>query len=127
MFSEDFGSSRGKKPRYRLVAVVYHDGKDLGEGHYTTAVYHPGYMYWILYDDAIIEPISKEELVYPIYTRVPYLLFYERQGSSVSNSFSFKRRLGDGNDGLEKRGKKTKLDRAAGSLDFTSDDFTNLW
>ncbi|KAF2363656.1 Peptidase C19 ubiquitin carboxyl-terminal hydrolase [Trinorchestia longiramus] len=68
----------GEKVKYKLVSVIYHDGKDANKGHYVCNVYHPGYHCWLHYDDACVKPIVSTELQRCYAPRVPYLLFYRR-------------------------------------------------
>jgi len=66
------------KLKYKLVSIVYHDGKAATEGHYVANVYHPGYNCWINYDDACVKALPACELKRLTTHRVPYLLFYRR-------------------------------------------------
>lgn len=68
----------GEKTKYKLVSVIYHDGKDANKGHYVCNAYHPGYHCWLHYDDACVKPIVSGELQRFSAPRVPYLLFYRR-------------------------------------------------
>lgn len=70
-----------KEKQYKLFAVVYHDGKEVTKGHYTTDAYHVGYASWIRYDDASVKAVQEEQVLNPLGSRVPYLLFYRRSDS----------------------------------------------
>ncbi|KAA0192977.1 hypothetical protein HAZT_HAZT002619 [Hyalella azteca] len=68
----------GEQTKYKLVSVIYHDGKDANKGHYVCNVYHPGYHCWLHYDDSCVKPIVSAELQRFYAPRVPYILFYRR-------------------------------------------------
>uniref|UniRef100_T1J495 Ubiquitin carboxyl-terminal hydrolase n=1 Tax=Strigamia maritima TaxID=126957 RepID=T1J495_STRMM len=70
------GKSVHKQRRYRLFAVVYHDGQELAKGHYTTDVFHAGYKSWLRADDSNIHQISEANVMKHSPPRVPYLLYY---------------------------------------------------
>ena len=63
---------------YKLLAVVHHDGKEAGKGHYFTDIYHIGTSLWLRCDDSKVEPISVPQLMKPQHSKIPYLLFYRR-------------------------------------------------
>lgn len=63
-------------------AVVYHLGDKAGGGHYTSAVYHGGG--WVSIDDSRISSLTETELTTFEPPRVPYLLFYRRLDSLIS-------------------------------------------
>ncbi|CAH1995498.1 unnamed protein product [Acanthoscelides obtectus] len=67
-----------KEKQYKLIAVVYHDGKEATAGHYVTDAFHVGYGCWLRYDDASVRSVSEEQVLRPQGIRVPYLLFYRR-------------------------------------------------
>ena len=48
--------------RYRLIAVVYHHGKNAGGGHYTVDVRRQDGREWIRLDDTVIRRIRKEDV-----------------------------------------------------------------
>ena len=48
--------------RYRLIAVVYHHGKNAGGGHYTVDVRRQDGQEWIRLDDTVIRRIRKEDV-----------------------------------------------------------------
>ncbi|KAK6640185.1 hypothetical protein RUM44_011871 [Polyplax serrata] len=68
----------GKQRNYKLVAVVYHDGKEASKGHYVTDAYHVGYGCWLRYDDVIVRSVPESHVLKPRAPRVPYLLYYRR-------------------------------------------------
>ena len=49
-------------PRYRLITVVYHHGKNAGVGHYTVDVRRQDGREWIRMDDTIIRRIRSEDV-----------------------------------------------------------------
>ena len=53
---------RGGPPRYRLIAVVYHHGKNAGVGHYTVDVRRQDGREWIRMDDTVIRRVRSEEV-----------------------------------------------------------------
>lgn len=53
---------QGKYPRYRLIAVVYHHGKNASGGHYTVDVRRQEGKEWIRMDDTVIRRIRAEEV-----------------------------------------------------------------
>ncbi|XP_054286117.1 ubiquitin carboxyl-terminal hydrolase 10 isoform X2 [Macrosteles quadrilineatus] len=75
-------TSKSKTPskdrQYKLLAVVYHDGKEATKGHYITDVFHTGYSSWVRYDDATVRPVTQQQVLNPRPPRVPYLLYYRR-------------------------------------------------
>ena len=64
--------------KYKLLAVIYHDGKEASKGHYVADIYHSGYNCWLHYDDAIVKSIPEAVVLKHAPPRVPYLLFYRR-------------------------------------------------
>ena len=75
-------NSRGKfnsnQRKYKLLAVIYHDGKEATKGHYVADIYHSGYNCWLHYDDAVVKPVAETNVLKHAPPRVPYLLFYRR-------------------------------------------------
>ena len=63
---------------YKLLAVVHHDGKEIGKGHYFTDIYHIGTSLWLRCDDSKVDAISVQQLMKPQNAKIPYLLFYRR-------------------------------------------------
>lgn len=49
-------------PKYRLIAVVYHHGKNASGGHYTVDVRRQDGKEWIRLDDTIIRRVKSEEV-----------------------------------------------------------------
>ncbi|EGS18335.1 ubiquitin carboxyl-terminal hydrolase-like protein [Thermochaetoides thermophila DSM 1495] len=49
-------------PRYRLIAVVYHHGKNASGGHYTVDVRRQDGKEWIRIDDTVIRRVRDEEV-----------------------------------------------------------------
>jgi len=80
-------NSRGKysatQRKFKLLAVVYHDGKEANKGHYVTDVYHSGYNCWLHYDDSMVTAIPEHQVLKHAPPRVPYLLFYRRCDTMV--------------------------------------------
>jgi ubiquitin C-terminal hydrolase len=75
--------------RYRLNAVIWHDGKEATKGHYVADVFHPAWCGWLRHDDGNVEPVQESVLfsappANP--TRVPYLLIYRRQDTFASTN-----------------------------------------
>ncbi|XP_794239.4 ubiquitin carboxyl-terminal hydrolase 10 isoform X1 [Strongylocentrotus purpuratus] len=64
---------------YKLFAVVYHTGKEASGGHYITDVYHVGTSAWLRCDDGIVKPVKAAQVIKPLTTCIPYLLFYRRK------------------------------------------------
>ena len=54
--------AHGGLPRYRLIGVVYHHGKNASGGHYTVDVRRQEGQEWIRLDDTIIKRIRKEDV-----------------------------------------------------------------
>ncbi|XP_027233991.1 uncharacterized protein Usp10 isoform X2 [Penaeus vannamei] len=75
-------NSRGKysaqQKKYKLLAVVYHDGKEATKGHYIADIYHGGYTCWLRYDDSCVKAVPEANVLRHAAPRVPYLLFYRR-------------------------------------------------
>lgn len=69
---------QAKQKMYKLIAVVYHDGKEASKGHYITDVYNVAYSSWIRYDDSMVRPVKEHQVLHPKAPRVPYLLYYRR-------------------------------------------------
>lgn len=63
---------------YKLLAVVYHDGKEAIKGHYLTDVYHIGSSQWIRCDDSNLKVVPSPRSDNPDNLLSPYLLFYRR-------------------------------------------------
>lgn len=63
---------------YKLFAVVYHHGKKVTGGHYTTAVFHPAINKWVHYDDSNVKIVHVTQVLQFSAPRVPYLLYYRR-------------------------------------------------
>ncbi|CAL4066345.1 unnamed protein product [Meganyctiphanes norvegica] len=79
--------SRGKysstQRKFKLLAIVYHDGKEASKGHYVADIYHSGYNCWLRYDDSVVKVVAEQQMLKHIPPRVPYLLFYRRQDTMV--------------------------------------------
>lgn len=63
---------------YKLLAVVYHDGKEAIKGHYLTDVFHIGSSQWIRCDDSTLKVVHSPRIESCDSSRTPYLLFYRR-------------------------------------------------
>ncbi|XP_069168182.1 uncharacterized protein [Procambarus clarkii] len=83
-------NSRGKfsalQRKYKLLAVVYHDGKEANKGHYVADIYHGGYNCWLRYDDSCVKVVQDTSVIRHVPPRVPYLLFYRRGDTMVGPS-----------------------------------------
>jgi ubiquitin carboxyl-terminal hydrolase 10 len=64
--------------RYKLLAVVYHEGTEANKGHFITDLYHIGTSMWLRCDDSVVSEISVQQLLHPTTPKTPYLLFYRR-------------------------------------------------
>lgn len=85
-------AAHGGLPKYRLVGVVYHHGKDANGGHYTVDVRRQDGVEWIRIDDTIIRRIRKEEVAEGGSEEDPRVLAaaleqHKRDQSSSSNIF----------------------------------------
>ncbi|KAL9126886.1 MAG: hypothetical protein Q9217_004144 [Psora testacea] len=54
--------AHGRLPKYRLIGVVYHHGKNASGGHYTVDVRRQDGREWIRLDDTIIRRIRSEDV-----------------------------------------------------------------
>ena len=54
--------AHGGLPKYRLISVVYHHGKNASGGHYTVDVRRQEGREWIRLDDTVIKRIRKEDV-----------------------------------------------------------------
>ena len=54
--------AHGGLPKYRLIGVVYHHGKNASGGHYTVDVRRQEGREWIRFDDTIIKRIRSEDV-----------------------------------------------------------------
>ncbi|KJK76377.1 hypothetical protein H634G_08268 [Metarhizium anisopliae BRIP 53293] len=52
----------GPLPRYKLISVVYHHGKNASGGHYTVDVRRQDGQEWIRMDDTVLQRIRSEEV-----------------------------------------------------------------
>lgn len=55
-------SARGGLPKYRLIGVVYHHGKNASGGHYTVDVRRQDGQEWIRLDDTVIRRVRSEDV-----------------------------------------------------------------
>ena len=55
--------AHGGLPKYRLIAVVYHHGKNASGGHYTVDVRRQDGREWIRLDDTVIRRVRSEDVV----------------------------------------------------------------
>lgn len=80
-------NNRGKfspsQRKFKLFAVVNHEGKEATKGHYVADVHHPGYGCWLRYDDSNVKPIPEGAALRHEPPRVPYLLFYRRSDTAA--------------------------------------------
>lgn len=54
--------AHGSLPRYRLISVIYHHGKNANGGHYTVDIRRQDGREWIRLDDTIIRRIRNEDV-----------------------------------------------------------------
>ncbi|KAI9376678.1 hypothetical protein BJX61DRAFT_538583 [Aspergillus egyptiacus] len=54
--------SQGGPPKYRLIGVIYHHGKNASGGHYTVDVRRQDGLEWIRLDDTVIRRIKSEDV-----------------------------------------------------------------
>jgi len=54
--------AHGGLPKYRLISVVYHHGKNASGGHYTVDVRRQDGREWIRLDDTVIRRVRSEEV-----------------------------------------------------------------
>ncbi|KAF7492189.1 Ubiquitin carboxyl-terminal hydrolase 10 [Sarcoptes scabiei] len=78
--------------RFKLLAVVYHNGTEVVNGHYLTDVYHLGLNQWLRCDDSTIKLISLSKVLESSDREngnlVPYLIFYRRYDTLHHNNNS---------------------------------------
>jgi len=55
-------AAHGQLPQYRLIAVVYHHGKNANGGHYTVDVRRQDGREWIRLDDTVIRRVRSEDV-----------------------------------------------------------------
>ncbi|KAE8337030.1 hypothetical protein BDV24DRAFT_154710 [Aspergillus arachidicola] len=54
--------AQGGLPKYRLIGVIYHHGKNAGGGHYTVDVRRQDGREWIRLDDTVIRRVRSEDV-----------------------------------------------------------------
>lgn len=54
--------AQGGLPKYRLVGVIYHHGKNAGGGHYTVDVRRQDGREWVRLDDTVIRRVRSEDV-----------------------------------------------------------------
>ncbi|OAQ98473.1 hypothetical protein LLEC1_02130 [Akanthomyces lecanii] len=54
--------SEGAQPKYRLISVIYHHGKNASGGHYTTDVCRQDGREWLRLDDTVLRRLRSEEV-----------------------------------------------------------------
>ncbi|KAH6666662.1 hypothetical protein B0J14DRAFT_549478 [Halenospora varia] len=54
--------AHGSLPKYRLIAVVYHHGKNASGGHYTVDVRRQDGREWVRLDDTVIRRVRSEDI-----------------------------------------------------------------
>ncbi|KAK4323537.1 hypothetical protein Pmani_005770 [Petrolisthes manimaculis] len=86
MSSQSRSKFSAMQKKYKLLAVVYHDGNEATKGHYVADIYHGGYNCWLRCDDSYIKEVSETAVVRHVPPRVPYLLFYRRADTMVGPS-----------------------------------------
>lgn len=83
-------NSRGKftasQRKYKLFAVVNHEGKEATKGHYVAYVFHGSYGCWVRYDDSSVKAVPEKLVLKHDPPRVPYLLFYRRADTLNNNN-----------------------------------------
>ncbi|RDW80026.1 hypothetical protein BP6252_04664 [Coleophoma cylindrospora] len=83
----------GGLPKYRLIGVVYHHGKNASGGHYTVDVRRQDGREWIRLDDTVIRRVRSEEVAEggseeDAKVAPTVLDAYKKESSSSSNIFS---------------------------------------
>ena len=67
---------------YKLIAAIYHHGKNAAGGHYTCDVYHHAKASWLRIDDTDVTSVTREDVLSGAQSdsgRLPYILFYQLQ------------------------------------------------
>lgn len=90
-------------PKYRLIGVVYHHGKNASGGHYTVDVRRQDGKEWIRLDDTIIKRVKSEDVAEGGSEEDPKVLAsamdaHKKDGSSSGNIFSS---IGEENGDIE--------------------------
>lgn len=85
--------NHGGLPKYRLVAVVYHHGKNASGGHYTVDVRRQDGREWIRLDDTLITRVRSEDVAEGGSEEDPKVLAaavmaYKHDPSAIKNPFS---------------------------------------
>jgi len=84
--------AHGGLPKYKLIAVVYHHGKNASGGHYTVDVRRQDGREWIRLDDTVIRRVRSEEVAEAGSEEDPKLLAAALEGqkkdTSSGNGFS---------------------------------------
>jgi ubiquitin carboxyl-terminal hydrolase 10 len=57
-------STPGSLPKYRLIGVIYHHGKNASGGHYTVDIRRQDGREWIRLDDTVIRRVRSEEVAH---------------------------------------------------------------
>lgn len=57
-------SAPGSLPKYRLIGVIYHHGKNASGGHYTVDIRRQDGREWIRLDDTVIRRVRSEEVAH---------------------------------------------------------------
>ena len=85
-------AAHGGFPKYRLIAVVYHHGKNAGGGHYTVDVRRQDGREWVRLDDTVVRRVRSEDVAEGGSEEDPKILAaaleqHKRDQSSSSNIF----------------------------------------
>lgn len=84
-----------KQKKYKLHAVVYHEGYSAEEGHYTSIVYNQAAGSWIHFDDSKVEATQAPDQEVPDEFYSPYLLVYRRK-DTFNNTIGTKKKKKSG-------------------------------
>jgi ubiquitin carboxyl-terminal hydrolase 10 len=85
--------AHGGLPKYRLIAVVYHHGKNASGGHYTVDVRRQDGREWIRLDDTVIRRVKSDDVAEGGSEEDPKVLVaaleaHKKDNPSLGNTFS---------------------------------------
>jgi ubiquitin carboxyl-terminal hydrolase 10 len=105
-------------PKYRLISVVYHHGKNASGGHYTVDVRRQDGNEWIRLDDTVLRRVRSEDVAEPGSDEEPKESRKETtQGNTSANRFGA---MNDENTGDDEEGWKQVTTAASGSKRWSS-------
>jgi ubiquitin carboxyl-terminal hydrolase 10 len=98
--------NHGGMPKYRLISVVYHHGKNASGGHYTVDVRRQDGREWVRLDDTVIRRIRSDDVAEGGSEESPKALAaaaeaHKKDSLSTSNIFAQMNMEDDGTDGEE--------------------------